>query len=215
MANEANELQKAAACLALELPESVHRDFMSKLSAYTEANDREAAETQKAYNRATLIASRLMSGPTDGEVTRAHREAAVRVMFPQAGPESWLWKWVESGDDDEPGDKFPTARIAQALCSAESRGFAAGRASVTAKTEGWIRCEERMPEPYKLVQFHVDGWPHPDARFAGRWDGTEWRDDTDTDSDGIPELYADEQVTWWRPLPLPPAPADAELKGET
>ena len=68
----------------------------------------------------------------------------------------------------------------------------------------WVACSERMPDTYTLVQFHIDGWPRPDARFVGRWDGTEWRDDTDTDSNGVSEVYLAIQVTQWRPLPAPP-----------
>jgi len=69
---------------------------------------------------------------------------------------------------------------------------------------GWVRVEDRLPEPFTLVQFHVDGWPRSDARFVGRWDGTEWRDDSYTDSDGMPEVYPADRVKLWRELP--PAP---------
>lgn len=82
-----------------------------------------------------------------------------------------------------------------------------GEGPLRAPREGqtWVDCKERMPEHYDLVQFQVAGWPHPDARFVGRWDGTSWRDDTDTDRDGVPEEYSAERVSHWRELAEPPS----------
>jgi hypothetical protein len=89
---------------------------------------------------------------------------------------------------------------ARSVTAGACSGRAAGRASVTAKAEGWIRCEERMPEPRgKCVVAVGPGW----KRGGICWfDGDGWLDIETSQPLGAGE------VTHW--MPLPPAPADPE-----
>jgi hypothetical protein len=137
----------------------------------------------------------------------AERLASSRAAEPppaQGEGRDWREVWVVESPHGNPVDVRLTKTEAEAAIA--NPGELHLR-YVPAQGEGrWIRCEERMPDVYSLVQFHVDGWPNDVARFVGRWDGTEWRDDSDTDDSGIPEVYAATQVTRWAPL-LPPPPA--------
>lgn len=82
----------------------------------------------------------------------------------------------------------------------------------------WIRVEERLPEPYKLVQFAERRDPsfvRVGTRDVDRGDGHEWQDLTDQDACGECATWSDEQVYQWRYLddiPLPPAP-DGDSSG--
>jgi hypothetical protein len=200
MANEAKprELWVLESRPSMQLPRSIHA---------TKRAAEECAYPDEEPVR-YIPASPTKPEVVDGEVTRAHRELAVRVMFPQAGPESWLWKWVESGDDDEPGDKFPTARIAQAICDGESRGFAAGRASVTAKAEGWVQMASSDPDKagwYGLCWVQFDDGSVDEKRPHYHTGNGAWRVVT---SDHVQHAKV---VAWCRATaPLPPAPSDAE-----
>jgi hypothetical protein len=53
------------------------------------------------------------------EPTKAHRELAVRAMFPDASTVSPIWAWVERGDA-EGGGATPTSRVAQAFAGFEA-----------------------------------------------------------------------------------------------
>jgi hypothetical protein len=82
---------------------------------------------------ASIVAGLLPTKPevVDGEETERHREAAASAMFPAMSPNSYMARWVVTGEmDGEPNYSGPVVRVAQAIAAAESRGFAAGRASV-------------------------------------------------------------------------------------
>jgi hypothetical protein len=89
----------------------------------------------------------------------------------------------------------------------------ATEASVTAKAEGWIRCEDKLPADREHVlvcaegvvtygALHVRICPCGGVNCTGELDPPQWRE-ADENQETIPG------VTHW--MPLPPAPADTEL----
>ena len=63
----------------------------------------------------------------------------------------------------------------------------------------WIRCSERMPEPYDTVLLNCDG----ELRSTGYWTGKEFSIDAEDASDGSRWV-----ATHW--MPLPPSPSGVE-----
>jgi hypothetical protein len=98
--------------------------------------------------------------------------------------------------------------------------YPAGRASVTAKAEGWksltgpcgvINVDEAQTCLF-AIQVSTNGAP---LRWEYFVDAVVWDAETDPDwSDGDHGWSLDDGI-WFKPIGAPPAPADTELKGET
>jgi hypothetical protein len=130
------------------------------------------------------------------DVTEAHRSEAVKLLESALYPIDAV-KGVEL--------------IAKALCAAEYRGFAAGRASVTQKAEGWVQMANSEPDQagwYGLCWVQFDDGSVDEKRPHYHTGNGVWRVVT---SDHLQHAKV---VAWCRATaPLPPAPADTELKG--
>jgi hypothetical protein len=133
MANEAKRLELAEQVVSTVLAELSDRGAIDKACVTWGASVHQEIRRVLAGKVADLL---LPTKPevVDGEVTRAHREAAALTLSTGTYLHEHIARWV-AGEDTAP---HLYNEMAQALAAAESRGFAAGRASVTAKAEGLL-----------------------------------------------------------------------------
>jgi hypothetical protein len=79
--------------------------------------------------------------------------------------------------------------------------------TVPAQAAGeWVRCEDRLPEAFALVQFDVPGVAGP---TIGKFNGSRWMALFDLSKPGLVD-YGRNEPRQWRPL-LPPPPARGKL----
>jgi hypothetical protein len=125
MADEAKRLELAEQVVSTVLAELSDRGAIDKACVTWGASVHQEIRRVLAGKVADLL---LPTNVADGEatVTQAHRETAVRLAVGGVGLSKEVGRWIADGVGS-----FVFSRTAEALATAESRGFAAGRASVT------------------------------------------------------------------------------------